>query len=69
MGFPFSFFNIKLNNIFLQMYVARHETDGKTSESFPVSKSRHINSIFTVNTPILYMKQISIYLYFHKANV
>ena len=71
MGFPLLFFFIiKLNNIFLQdkynigvltvhiefmwLGTKRLERLAKSS-SFPVSKPRPINSIFTVNTPILYI--------------
>jgi hypothetical protein len=40
-----------------RIYVARLRNEGKTSfsESFHPFRASHINSIFTVNTPILYL--------------
>ena len=68
MGFPLSFF-LSLNQItfFLQIVLqdkynitvsgsARNGwKDSLKARLSPVSKPRHIHSIFTVNTPILYL--------------
>ena len=51
--------------------MARHETDGKIrylANLSPVSKPRHINSIFIVNAPILYIYVLPINT-FYEINI
>ena len=69
MGFPdFFFIIIKMNNILLlqDMYnigilTVNMKDSLKRARLSPVSKLRHINSMFTVNTPILYIPPASNY--------
>jgi hypothetical protein len=71
MGFRYLFFITKLNDIFLRIVLQDKYNIGVLTVNikftwfrmkriklvfFPVSKPRHINSIFTVNTPIFYMQ-------------
>ena len=51
-GFRYGFFIIELNNIVLAYFIAGYITKARLSS---VSKPRLINSISTVNPPILYI--------------